>query len=614
MRPQHQLLVGLSASASAAASAAASANYTFPSFEWNSIRPTKGLEYHDCYTAFKCARLELPLNWKNTSDSRTVSIAMIKLPAKVSDTDPTFGGSVFTNPGGPGGSGVDLVLAAGRNLQEYIDSPGKRHYEVVSFDPRGVKNSRPVADCYPEGMLARDAVRLESRGLGSFTHDAGKLAYGLAMTDGFGKKCAVVDEQALNGGEIFAYMGTPNVARDMVEMVDKIDELRKKRGASGGDERVRVELKKRGRREDHVARLQYIGFSYGTVLGHYFSSLFPGRVGRVVLDGVCNADDYSNGGGWLTNTVDADAVVDKLFTGCFTAGPGRCALARDSDKSASDIRARFWTWLERLDESPISGLSASGNAVVLTGADIRLLLSMSAYRPVTAYGPLAQRLDSAMRGQDLQLLLSNLEASVLGGSLQDACPVANATTAPDQGSDAQTAVVCGDGDDVTSKNMTWWQSYIDKQKSASSVFASYWTSIRFPCARWRFKANWIFRGPYTTPEPTEFEREPEKDRPAAPLLFLTNRLDPVTPLSAARAMAKNHPGAGVVVQEAIGHCAFLAAYSECTKKIVAEYFHTGRVPDGEVACEAECGPWDVGCQAGVRTSEPWYVRRFPLGI
>ncbi|KAG6013566.1 hypothetical protein E4U54_006566 [Claviceps lovelessii] len=625
MRWQHQLVVGLSVSASAS-------NYTIPHFEWDSIRPTESLEFHDCYESYQCARLVLPLNWKNLSDPRTVAVALIKLAAKVPDTDATFGGPVFTNPGGPGGSGVDLILAAGRYLQDYIDTPGKKHYEIVSFDPRGVRHSSPQANCFPETVLARDAMVLESRGLGSLSREEAKLAYGLAMMDGFAKKCAAVEankgRQPLldHGGEdeILSYMGTPTVARDLVEMVDKFDEWRKKGSSDRGDDE-RVELKKRnqGAVEDDVPRLQYVGFSYGTVLGNYFASLFPGRVGRMVLDGVCNADDYSNGGGWLTNIVDADAVIEGLFTGCFKAGPTTCALARASDTSASDIRTRLWAWLAQLDATPISGLSSSGNAVVLTGADIRTLLATAAYAPVASYMPLAKLLNAVMQGQDLPLLLSMLESSLLGGPLQNSCPLANDTTPPAAGSDAQIAILCGDGEDITSKNLTWWQSYLDQQTSSSSVFGAFWSRIRFSCSRWRFRANWIYRGPYTTPPPPPPSppTQPgkpsatEKGRPAAPLLFLTNRLDPVTPLSAARAMARGHPRAGVVVQEAMGHCAIAAAYSRCTKGIVAEYFATGSVPAREVVCEAECGPWDTACRVGtMRAGQPWYLRRFPLGI
>ncbi|KHN99715.1 Peptidase S33 tripeptidyl aminopeptidase-lik [Metarhizium album ARSEF 1941] len=633
MRPRDELVIGLFALAAANAS-------DTPAFDWDSISPSTDLRYHDCYTSgFKCARLELPLSWKNSTDPRTVPVAIVKLAAKVPDDDPTFGGTIFTNPGGPGGSGVDLVVTRGHYLRDYVDSPGRKHFEIVSFDPRGVGNSRPLANCFPHAPLARDAWMLEMRGNGGLDKSPAAISYGLALFDAYGRTCEKADARDLNGGEIFRYLGTPSVARDMVAMVDSIDHLRRTEAARQG----RTELRKRDKED--VPRLQYIGFSYGTILGNYFASLFPGRIGRLVLDGVCNADDYANGAvslphpdsfltllsieptstnelwvqGWLTNTVDSDTIIDKFFEGCFHAGPKVCALARPKDISATDVSGRFWPWLKQLDEAPVAGVGPSGGSIILTGGDIRRLLALAAYVPITSFVQAAQLLDDAMVHEAYDPILAVVE-SELGGPLQDACPVGNNQTARrDQGPDTQTAVLCVDGEDIRGKKTSWWSRYVQKQIAQSAVFGAFWSTIRFPCSGWRFRPNWDFHGPFTSPEAPRDGGKPRQGQPAAPLMFLTNRLDPVTPLAAARAMARNHPGARVVVQEAMGHCATFSAYSECTRGIVAEYFDTGKVPDREEVCEAECGPWDDGCgrvllKSDLAEKEAWFARRYPLGV
>lgn len=120
-------------------------------FEWDDITPSPDLEYHDCFDTFKCARLELPLDWlaadNGTDDGRTVAIAVVKLPAVVPTNHSTYGGPIFFNPGGPGGSGVDSQLGIGPYIQSRVDKPNVRHYDIVSFDPRGVGYSTPNVDC-----------------------------------------------------------------------------------------------------------------------------------------------------------------------------------------------------------------------------------------------------------------------------------------------------------------------------------------------------------------------------------------------------------------------------------------------------------------------------------
>ena len=68
----------------------------------------------------------------------------------------------------------------------------------------------------------------------------------------FGRNCAA------NSPKVFGHVGTPDAARDL-------DVAR----AAVGDR-----------------TLQYLGKSYGTMLGATYAELFPDKVGRMVLDGV----------------------------------------------------------------------------------------------------------------------------------------------------------------------------------------------------------------------------------------------------------------------------------------------------------------------------------------
>ncbi|EGR48346.1 uncharacterized protein TRIREDRAFT_121968 [Trichoderma reesei QM6a] len=587
------------------ATARAGASTTKDAFDWDSITPSDDLEYHDCYGGYKCARLQVPLNWLNETDARVATIAMIKLPAVVPDDDPTFGGAIFTNPGGPGSSGVDFLLVMGRYLRHTADKPGRRHYEIISFDPRGIGRTAPASDCFDNNLLARDAFLLENRGNGALTNGDGVIAYSMAIMDAFGQRCQQAGEDAM------AFVGTPNVARDMVEMVDKVDELRKREAAAresenkGDDSAVRTELRKRaaprrkpaelGDEPGDVPRLQYIGFSYGTVLGNYFASMFPGRVGRLILDGVCNIQDYATGPGWLTNTVDSDEIFDNFFEGCAAAGPEVCALARPSDtRGASDIRRRFDSFLSDLDQKPKSVLLDSGDVVVVTSWDVLILAGRVLYNPAPLFKVLARKLNDFIAGDLTQMAVMALGLGMVP-AMQDACPLDRANvTKPTIVIESQNAVVCSDGDDVSGKDLAWWRRYVRSQLDVSRVFGATWSTIRMPCSGWRIRPNWSFKGPFTTPDPDPALRP---GRPAAPILFLSNRLDPVTPLRAAQAMAAQHPGARVLVQEAMGHCAVASAPSKCTRRAVADYFESGVIPSDLSPCNVECRPWDTSCPA-----------------
>jgi len=72
------------------------------------------------------------------------------------------------------------------------------------------------------------------------------------------------------------------------------------------------------------------------------------------------------------------------------------------------------------------------------------------------------------------------------------------------------------------------------------------------------------------------------------MLILSARYDHATPLENAFALSRMHEGSAVVVQESVGHVALSVSTSECTAKIVREYFDTGRLPVNGTSCAADC--------------------------
>ncbi|KAG6263764.1 hypothetical protein E4U49_002055 [Claviceps purpurea] len=589
------------------------------SFDWNSITPSKTLEYHGCYdSTVQCARLILPLDYKNLNDTRNVVIAILKRPASVPDTHATFGGSIFLNPGGPGGSATDMIRQLGPAIQQRIEHSGRRHYEYIGMDPRGVGFSWPPANCFPGDLFSRQTYNTETKGLGALNEGARTIPYGLAMQQGFGQHCLKADSAGANGGPVFSYAGTASVARDMVEVADQIEKLRQNEANKSSSATARNST------SQDVVRVQYLGFSYGTVLGHFLMSLFPERVGRIVLDGVVDARDYSSGPGWTTNLVDTDKIYTQFFTGCHQ-NPSTCALSRPNDSSANDIRHRFEIWLNTtLRNKPAVDIGPTGDIRVLSADDVRVYMASTFYHPLALFQDLASRLDKAMNG-NASALIERYFPSVTAPHSKEGCVLPNDQVVGPSDGDSTFAVACGDGDDVTGKDVAWWQRYTQRLVSQSSILGPQWSAVRFRCSSWPFKSNWRFKGPFTAPAPkSDANGNPVPGYPAAPILYASSRLDPVTPLTNARAMQANYPGSGLVIVEGAGHTAVDAAgENRCLFDAVEKYLETGIVPSNTTVCQLDCGPWAKSCPG------PWTLRkravsspsdpklslpRFPLGL
>lgn len=300
--------------------------------------------------------------------------------------------------------------------------------------------------------------------------------------------------------------------------------------------------------------------------------------------------------------VDSQKALDYFWETCFQGGP-RCALFKKSDTSPKDVRIRVEAFLDRLDTSPAPYVTAR-TATSITKQDVLDALFHALYFPLQSFPPVASIIDEAMRAN-----FSGLYEQMKLPTSEDSCELRK-PEAYTWWLDAQTAIACGDGDPLTNVTAEEFNGYIDRLKADSPDFGAQWSTLRLACLGWPVRPTYRFSGPFTTPPA---DARLIKGRPAAPILFVSSKVDPATPLANARAAAKMHPGAAVLVQDSVGHSASVVP-GRCREREIARYFATGELSEKEIRCEPDCRPFQE-CEVGVfEVKGGKNGRRAPLGI
>ena len=248
-------------------------------------------------TDFTCAKVKVPLDYNNPG-GETIEIAMKKRAASGDSV-----GSLFINPGGPGGSGIELVESAG----SYFSKNLVGSYDVVGFDPRGVGASTAI-DCLTDAEL--DAERAGA-------NDPATPSASATVERAQQMNSACESKTSTPG--LLDHIDTISAARDL-------DILRA---------------------VDGQQVLTYLGFSYGTYLGATYAELFPSNTGRLVLDGAVDpslsAEDMS-----LGQAKGFEASLRAYVENCQSSKLG-CPLSGDVDSGVSQIRE----FLESTKTAPI---------------------------------------------------------------------------------------------------------------------------------------------------------------------------------------------------------------------------------------------------------------------
>jgi pimeloyl-ACP methyl ester carboxylesterase len=502
-----------------APSALGTGSAAVPELDWGSCAAEgEGLE------AFQCASAVVPLDYDKPK-GRQVTLALARLPA--SDPGRKIG-SLFLNPGGPGGSGVDFLFGAGPFL--YSDEVRAR-FDLVGFDPRGIIRSTPlrcyetfdeaIADLAPfQFPVTREEERVWIR-----------------------SDRAIARACAERGGPILDHMSTANVARDM-------DLLRR----AVGD-----------------AKLTYAGYSYGSYLGSTYANLFPNKVRALVVDGVLDPVAWSTGRGDQARTLPfttrlrsakgAYATLQEFLRLCDAGGPN-CAFSEGNPKRRFDRLAR------RLLREPVEFTDPeSGETILVTyaeliGATLGVLYDPSVW---PLWAEILQQLDElsspATAAADLKALRVRL-----GARFQQE-PYPNFV-------EGFPGVACSETHNPS--NVGAWARAARAQDRQFPYFGRPWTWFGSICQPWPGWDDDHYDGPFTRTT-------------ANPVLVVGNLFDPATPYHGAVTVDRLLPRSRLLTLAGWGHTSLFV--SSCVDAYVSTYFLTTRMPPKGTVCEPDLVPF-----------------------
>jgi pimeloyl-ACP methyl ester carboxylesterase len=300
--------IALGALAAALMAGCASTNATAPSAPVTQSTPSaipdlevfynQEIQWRDCGDA-DCTTFEVPLDYQDPKGDR-VELAMTKVRARGESI-----GSLFVNPGGPGGSAFNYAKAADYIVSDHI----RDSFDVVGVDPRGVGQSDTIRCLTDEQIDAQ----ISADGSPDTTLEESRLI----LDAGFiGQACKNKDNP------LIAHMSTVEVAKDM-------DIARALVG-------------------DPVMNL--LGKSYGTAIGTTYMALFPERVGRMVLDGVLPT--YLNQLELTQGQAEEFEVLLRYFVSdCLEQSD--CPLTGNVDQGVQQIQQ----FLTELDSEPLTGVN-----------------------------------------------------------------------------------------------------------------------------------------------------------------------------------------------------------------------------------------------------------------
>ena len=483
------------------------------------------IDWQDCSdgtSPFQCGTVTVPLDYEHP-DGRTITLALKKLPASDGDAEH---GSLFTNPGGPGDSGVESMKDPAAMPEELRGA-----YDIIGFDPRGVGQSTPIT-CWTDDEIRQSLTDPGNGDISPTNPLRGVTSKNVPAQEKIDRGAANAARCAQHSEvpELLDHVGTRDVARDL-------DVLR----ATNGN-----------------AKLNYLGTSYGTHIGAVYADFFPDRVGRVVLNAAMDPSRHRT---------DSDAEVIAFKEGALRqyvehcqAHDG-CPLTGSTDEAIAQLTA----FVDGLDQAPLTAPDSS--VTVNTQEATTIIQHYAVEKP--DWDALTAMLAPAMNNRDGALMVA-AKQSTLASQLP--------TTAEQAVAGANTlfmsaAVICNDYPD-TADTVSDWDAQAAAERKTSPFFGGTSNGLDAYCRGWGHRAQ-------TPPQETHAEG-------SDPILVVGLTKDSRTLYPWAQSLTDQLDNGHLLTVEGYGHVTF--GSNACATAAMTDFLVNGTVPAEGTTCAAEPQP------------------------
>ena len=484
-----------------------------------------------------CGHLNVPAQYDTQSKFADFSIAMIKLPATSSQKL----GTLFINPGGPGGSGVEE--AQWMNIPIAV----RAKYDIIGFDPRGVKHSNPVSGA---PIKCNDSSDFETYWLSEDTPaNAAEVKHNAEISKAYLTKCS-------EANPAWWTLKTDNVAQDLDIM----------RGVITGDQ-----------------KLNFLGSSYGTTIAADYIRMFPQNSGRITLDSPTTNENQS----------DKDSITQAKATEAKIIGYVD-GYAKARGKTRSQVKALLLTIRQWADDNKITGfasaLSTSGKGQWKYSSEYMFthgIMALTYYDNASAQQYFNEGIDSLLKPDHwnglfewFALNLDGYDSDALHGSDKSAPKLVR-----DNSFEIMEMVDSMDRDlrDLTSVDH---QNKLAKEVAAASPF---WTALNSDASNYTWIPersgsdwSWLAFDDKNIPDPPA-NMAPRTNEAGHAFLVVGSRNESTTPYAFSVQTAKDLKSP-LVTFEGSEHAPLAGFAHDCLNKIFVAYMLHDTLPTAGTTC------------------------------